>query len=378
MNFDQLDCFTPDDKHLRKWQIVRQDHPELIPKLADLALKIKARGHKHWSIDALFHVLRFNSALSTATPDDQNLKINNNYTSLASRDLMAEYPELRGFFELRVRKGVGYNPLTNNYHLKTMSDFLPYSEIIDRLDSCYHLEWYLVTDKGAERLDQYQFIPPMKGEDFGEYRHNLSLKEALSTCKHRGYKTIKLGFSHYYLNADCIWPGGYEQPSYYRSNNRVFKEDFKKELFNAELDGPGLMLDPRYISREMLEVIEGLEDYPIINEDDQGSLENDDQEEAWQDLYRVEFISAITKRVDSLLPDNADMYAGDDLVDSFADNHENKLWDLFRAGMEATNSYWIEESQAGWYVDIERVVSGLTDQDLIDTLEIETAQLACC
>ncbi len=46
--------------------------------------------------------------------------------------------------------------------------------------------------------------------------------------------------------------------------------------------------------------------------------------------------------------------------------------------MEATNSYWIEESQAGWYVDIERVVSGLTDQDLIDTLEIETAQLACC
>ena len=151
------------------------------------------------------------------------------------------------------------------------------------------------TDKGAERLDQYQFIPPMKGEDFGEYRHNLSLKEALSTCKHRGYKTIKLGFSHYYLNADCIWPGGYEQPSYYRSNNRVFKEDFKKELFNAELDGPGLMLDPRYISEEMLEVIEGLENYPIIDEDDHSSLEIEDQGEAWEHTYRNDFISAIKK-----------------------------------------------------------------------------------
>ena len=259
-----------------------------------------------------------------------------------------------------------------------MSDFLPYSAIIDRLDSCYHLEWYLVTDKGAERLDQYQFIPPMKGEDFGEYRHNLSLKQALSTCKHRGYKTIKLGFSHEYLNSDCIWPGGYEQPSYSRSNNRVFKEDFKKELFNAELDGPGLMLDPRYISEEMLEVIEGLENYPIIDEDDHSSLEIEDQGEAWEHTYRNDFISAIAKRIDSLLLDNADMYAGDELVNVFVDNHESKLSDLFRAGMETTNSYWIEESQAGWYVDIERVVSGLTDQDLIDTLEIETAQLACC
>ncbi len=72
------------------------------------------------------------------------------------------------------------------------------------------------------------------------------------------------------------------------------------------------------------------------------------------------------------------MYVGDDLVDSFADKHESKLADLFVKGMEVSNSYWIEESQAGWYVDIERVVSGLTDQDLIDTLEIETAQLACC
>jgi len=259
-----------------------------------------------------------------------------------------------------------------------MSDFLSYSEIIDRLDSCYHLEWYLVTDKGAERIDQYQFIPPIRGQEFGTWTSGETLKSALEICKARGYKTIKLGFSHYYLNADCIWPGGYEQPSYYRSNNRVFKEDFKKELFNAELDGPGLMLDPRYISGEMLEVIEGLEDYPIINEDDQGSLEIDDQEEAWQDFYRVEFISAITTRVDSLLPDNADMYAGDDLVDSFADKHESKLSDLFVKGMEVSNSCWIEESQAGWYIDIERVVSGLSDQELIDTLEIETAQLACC
>ena len=39
--------------------------------------------------------------------NDNGLKVNNNYSSLAARDLMAEHPELEGFFELRARKPRG-------------------------------------------------------------------------------------------------------------------------------------------------------------------------------------------------------------------------------------------------------------------------------
>ena len=52
----------------------------------------------------MFHVLRWETA---ATTGDLALKINNNYSALAARDLMAQHPDLDGFFELRVRKAHG-------------------------------------------------------------------------------------------------------------------------------------------------------------------------------------------------------------------------------------------------------------------------------
>ena len=55
-------------------------------------------------MDGLFHILRWETRAST---EDLGLKINNNYSSLAARDLMFNYPELDGFFEIRVRKARG-------------------------------------------------------------------------------------------------------------------------------------------------------------------------------------------------------------------------------------------------------------------------------
>ena len=64
-------------------------------------MRAKERGIEKWSADALFHVFRWETAVSTG---DHGLKINNNYSSLVARDLMANYPELEGFFHLRARK----------------------------------------------------------------------------------------------------------------------------------------------------------------------------------------------------------------------------------------------------------------------------------
>lgn len=92
------------DKLQAQWIAIRANHPELVEKLAELALDLKNRGYKRWSMDALFHVLRFQTALTTG---NIGLKLNNNYTALAARDVMSEYPELDGFFQLRLRKPRG-------------------------------------------------------------------------------------------------------------------------------------------------------------------------------------------------------------------------------------------------------------------------------
>ena len=89
------------DKLAAAWEATKRTHPNLLQDLASIALKAKQRGFHRWSADALFHVLRWETGIST---DDLGLKVNNNYTALASRDLMTHYPELQGMFTTRQRK----------------------------------------------------------------------------------------------------------------------------------------------------------------------------------------------------------------------------------------------------------------------------------
>ena len=92
------------DKLQIQWELVKEANPELLFHCYALCKTAQDRGIKRWSADAMFHVLRWESALSTG---DLGVKVNNNYSSLAARDLMDAYPELEGFFSLRVRKPRG-------------------------------------------------------------------------------------------------------------------------------------------------------------------------------------------------------------------------------------------------------------------------------
>lgn len=92
------------DKLARAWAECKQANPWLLSKLADVAMELKRRGHTRYSIDGIFHILRWETDLSTG---DLSLKVNNNHTALAARDLMADYPELDGFFQVRERKARG-------------------------------------------------------------------------------------------------------------------------------------------------------------------------------------------------------------------------------------------------------------------------------
>jgi len=94
------------DKLQAKWELVKEANPELLDTCYQLCLRARQRGIKRWSADAMFHVLRWETALNTEA-DDIAVKVNNNYSSLVARDLMDTYPDLEGFFSLRIRKPRG-------------------------------------------------------------------------------------------------------------------------------------------------------------------------------------------------------------------------------------------------------------------------------
>tara|TARA_S200002703_G_scaffold159130_1_gene171553 strand:+ start:1305 stop:1640 length:336 start_codon:yes stop_codon:yes gene_type:complete len=103
---EQLEIkMAPKDKLLLSWEKAKREDPFLIRDLARLALDLRGQGHKRWSIDALFHVLRWQRATTIRNHD--GLKLNNNHTALAARELMEIYPQLDGFFEVRIRKPRG-------------------------------------------------------------------------------------------------------------------------------------------------------------------------------------------------------------------------------------------------------------------------------
>lgn len=82
-------------------------HPEVYRELADVCRAWVRRGGAHWSVDAAYHVLRFQRRMAGLPDENEVYKLNNNFTSLYARLLMEQEPELDGLFEVRVRARAG-------------------------------------------------------------------------------------------------------------------------------------------------------------------------------------------------------------------------------------------------------------------------------
>lgn len=188
--------------------------------------------------------------------------------------------------------------------------------------------------------------------------------EALEYCVENRWKNCRLLFSPELLDGDCMWPGGYDAPSYCRSNNRVFREEYEKELESADGDADGLSLDIRFLTDEMIDTVKSLEDYPVLDDGDCADVELSDQSEAWDCWASSDWRKAIENKLGQLLSEDAGTGA-DEILDS-VQNVEFKLGELFLACMEQSNTYWIEEHQSGWYVDIDRIASVVDVADIRD------------
>jgi len=81
-----------------RFNLFHKANPHVYRMIRQIALDLKLTGHKRMGMKAIFERLRWLYMVQTK---GDVFKLNNNYTSHYARLIMAQEPELAGFFETR-------------------------------------------------------------------------------------------------------------------------------------------------------------------------------------------------------------------------------------------------------------------------------------
>lgn len=93
------------------------------------------------------------------------------------------------------------------------------------------------------------------------------------------------------------------------------------------------------------EMLAGLENYPLIDEEAHSQLEHEKTDEAWDNWAAADFRRALEKKFQG----DADAISAD------------SLFDIFSTACDASNTYWENESADNMYIDMDRVVSAVEE-----------------
>ena len=142
------------------------------------------------------------------------------------------------------------------------------------------------------------------------------------------------------------------------ANIRKWQEDFKDGddvWWKTVTGGHGtnavlISLDevPEDVEDEVADFLNGLQEYPLADEDLHSDLEMKAQTEAWENHVQKEFTRALEKKFSSDLDD--------------ADN--DKIFELFNEACEASSTYWENEQGDSMSIDVDRIVKKVTKADM--------------
>ncbi len=186
-------------------------------------------------------------------------------------------------------------------------------------------------------------------------------------CHWRGIAVV---FQPRYLDDRTSWPGGYDPVSYYQANANVWRDQYGSRRFAGETTDGAIIIDPRYLipyddaDQDAIDDLTGLEDYPCIDDEAVSEVEREREDAAWEESYgyRRDFRRALGKALDALYPD-APLYWGEETIDAVSDADIDELADELR---ERTNTYWEHQSDGSAWLDVDRLVAGVTAADLAD------------
>ena len=169
--------------------------------------------------------------------------------------------------------------------------------------------------------------------------------------------------------SDNALSGDYCGAPYTASNCRVLLKEHGREG-NPEIreiygshGSQSVVVDPRYLSEDLLESLESLENYPVLDEDDCGALELELQSEAWESWASRDFSRYLESRLSNLLESEEE---AESKVETLSDS---ALFGLFETLRDRANLYWESESSPNQWIDVERVLDAADDSEILEILE---------
>ena len=126
----------------------------------------------------------------------------------------------------------------------------------------------------------------------------------------------------------------------------------------------------------LIDILSGLDDYPVADEDAMSHMEIESQNEAWESMYRSDFMRELEKylasyiraRVEDEIPGK---FGSLDATDELAEYCEDGDWNTpaladkwFYELAEYANEYWVNEQGTDSYIDVERVISNGLGREL--------------
>lgn len=272
--------------------------------------------------------------------------------------------------------------LSSLYSASRLFTMLSSSLLLDRVKALSELsgEFYFyeprerLLNSGSGSPLEWQSVSPNEADslsmgDLDRYSSSLCASLGSSVTKLSPEEAVLLiserrlwqGVSLLWLS-DYALSGDYCGAPHTLSNCRVLLEEFGGSPQCRETYGSygsrSIAVDPRYLSEELLESLQSLENYPVLNEDDCGALELELQYEAWESWAERDFSRALEERLSSL--------CGDELAEQAVESlSSDQLWNVFESLREEANVYWESQGSPDQWIDVERIVERASSESLL-------------
>jgi len=245
----------------------------------------------------------------------------------------------------------------------------PRREIVRSAPLCSPIEWRQPSPNEAESLGlgELSSYSLELCRELGSSVTKLSPEEAVTLlCERKLWQRCSL----LWLPSYCMG-GDYCGSTHHVANARYLLSRFSSPELRECGGGygsQGIIVDPRYLSEELLELLQSLENYPVLCEDELSSYELELQEETWQHTVRREWENALESALLEL-SDNEEL--AENAIESLS---EDALFSLFSHCAELSNTYWEAESGTTVYIDVDRIAQSLSSELLLELLPLEISR----
>lgn len=265
------------------------------------------------------------------------------------------------------------------------------SLLLDRVKSLSELsgEFYFyeprerVLNSGSGSPLEWQSVSPNEADslsmgELDRYSSALCASLGSSVTKFSPEEAVLLiSERRLWQSVSLLWLSGHALSGDYcgaphtASNCRVLLEEFGGSPQCREAYGSygsrSIAIDPRYLSDELLESLQSLESYPVLDEEDCGALELELQVEAWESWAERDFQRALESRLSS--------FCGDETAEEITGSLDSdQLYSLFESLREEANEYWESQSSPDQWIDVERIVERVSSSFLLSLLSSSASE----